>query len=98
MAEIRWTIQAADDLEGIVNFISADSEYYARLLAVDILEAVERVGAFPESDRVVPETNTPEIREIPLGNYRIIYRIKPEMIEIITLHHGARLLDPRLLK
>ena len=49
MAEIRWTIQAADDLEGIVNFISADSEHYARLLAVDILEAVERVGAFPES-------------------------------------------------
>jgi len=94
MAEIRWTIQAADDLEGIANFISADSEHYARLLAVYILEAVERAGAFPESGRVVPETNTPEIREIPLGNYRI----KPEVIEILMVYHGARLLDPIRLK
>lgn len=98
MAEIRWTIQAADDLEGIVNFISEDSEHYARLLAVDILEAVERIGIFPESGRVVPETNTPEIRDIPLGNYRIIYRIKPELIEILMVYHGARILDPRRLK
>ena len=98
MAEIRWTIQAADDLEGIANFISADSEHYARLLAVYILEAVERAGAFPESGRVVPETNTPEIREIPLGNYRIIYLIKPKVIEILMVYHGARLLDPRRLK
>ncbi|MFA6470509.1 MAG: type II toxin-antitoxin system RelE/ParE family toxin [Candidatus Latescibacterota bacterium] len=98
MAEIRWTIQAADDLENIVNFISADSEYYARLLAVDILESVERVGAFPESCSVVPEMNLPEIRETQLGNYRIIYRIKPEVIEILMVYHGARLLDTRRLE
>ncbi|MCE5249459.1 type II toxin-antitoxin system RelE/ParE family toxin [bacterium] len=59
MAEIRWTIQAADDIESIVNFISADSEHYARLLAVDILGAVERAGAFSESGRVVTEINIP---------------------------------------
>jgi hypothetical protein len=42
MVEIRWTIQAVDDLESIVNFISSDSIHYAKLLASDIFEAIER--------------------------------------------------------
>jgi plasmid stabilization system protein ParE len=97
MAEIRWTTQAADDLEAIVNFISIDSEAYASLLAADILKVVERIGIFPGSGRPVPEVKTPELREVLFGNYRIIYRIKPEAAEILTIFHGARLLDPRRL-
>ena len=31
MAEVKWTPQAADDLEGITQFIAADSPYYASL-------------------------------------------------------------------
>ncbi|MBM2817397.1 MAG: hypothetical protein HW421_4159, partial [Ignavibacteria bacterium] len=27
------------------------------------------------------------------GNYRIIYRIKDELVEILTVYHSARLLD-----
>jgi plasmid stabilization system protein ParE len=37
MAEVRWTIQAADDLDAIVHFIATDSEHYARLLASESL-------------------------------------------------------------
>ncbi len=98
MAEIRWTLQAADDFEAIVNFVALDSEHYGRLLAANILQAVERLGSFPESGRVVPEVNLPEIREILYGNYRIIYRVKLHAVEILTVYHGARLLDPRQLR
>jgi plasmid stabilization system protein ParE len=38
MAEVKWTIQAADDLESITNFIAQDSEHYAQLFASDILQ------------------------------------------------------------
>lgn len=98
MADIRWTLQAADDLEAIINFIAADSDHYARLLAADVLAAVERAACFPHAGRVVPETHTPEIREILLGNYRIIYRIKDTVIEILTVYHSARVLDPTQLQ
>ena len=37
MVEIRWTPQAADDLEAITNFIAVDSAHYARLFARDVL-------------------------------------------------------------
>ena len=98
MVKIRWTLQAAEDLVSIVNFISLDSEHYARLTATDIIEAVERLMIFPESGRIVPEISMPEIREILLGSYRIIYRFKEDVIEIITVYHSSRLLDPGTIK
>ena len=97
MAEIRWTQQASDDLEAITEFIANDSEFYAQLFAVDVLEAVDRLVGFPESGRIVPEADNPIVREIILGNYRIVYRFRKETVEILTVYHGARLLDPSKL-
>lgn len=97
MAEVRWTVQAADDLEGITDYIAADSPTYASLFAMDVLAAVERLAAFPSSGRIVPELNDPAIREILFGNYRIVYRTKGDLVELLTVYHGARLLDPSRL-
>jgi len=94
MAEVRWTQQAADDLESITDFISQDSPHYARLFATDVIAAVERLSSFPNLGRKVPEKNNPLIREIILGNFRIVYRVRDEVVELLTIHHGARLLDP----
>ena len=98
MAEIKWTIQAADDLESIVNFISFDSVHYAKLLVLDIIEAIERLALFPDSGRVVSEFGQKEIREILFGDYRIIYRKRKDIIVITTIYHGARLFDPKSIK
>lgn len=43
--------------------------------------------------RVVPKITQNEIREIIKGNYRIIYRLKDNTIEILTIHHSAKLFD-----
>lgn len=94
MAEVRWAPQAADDLEAIAQFIAEDSPHYASLFVMDVLEAVEQLVSFPRSGKVVPETRDPALRETVLGNYRIIYRVRPELVEILTVFHGARLLDP----
>ncbi|HPO12082.1 MAG TPA: type II toxin-antitoxin system RelE/ParE family toxin [Candidatus Hydrogenedentes bacterium] len=98
MAEIRWTKQAADDLEAITSFIAEDSIHYASLFALDGLSAVERLETFPFLGRIVPEINNPSIREIILGYYRIAYQIRGELIEILTIYHTARLLDPSRLE
>ncbi len=41
----------------------------------------------------MPELEIDNIREIILGNYRLIYRIKEDEVQIVTVHHGAQLLD-----
>jgi plasmid stabilization system protein ParE len=97
MAEIRWTQQAADDLEAIAEFIAADSAHYAELFVIDVLRAVERLADFPRSGRMVPELGKASIREIILGNYRIVFRHRKNVVEILMVFHGARLLDPSRL-
>lgn len=94
MAEVRWTPQAADDLEAITEFIAADSASYAKLFAIDALAAVERLSEFPFSGRIVPELNDPAVREILFGNYRTVYRVSDNLVELLLIYHGARLLDP----
>jgi len=92
MGRLRWTAQAVKDVETICEFIAKDSIVYAHLFAKDILQAVKRLAKFPKSGRIVSEFSDENIREIILGNYRIIYRIKNNIIEILTVYHSARLL------
>lgn len=98
MAEIRWTLQAADDLESIAEYIAYDSPHYASLFAISVLDSVERLTLFPLLGRRVPETSDDSIRELLLGNYRIIYRNSLDLVEILSVYHGSRLLDPAELK
>jgi toxin ParE1/3/4 len=98
MAEVRLTLQATDDLDSIAQFISKDSPQYARLFVSDVFQAVERLSEFPKSGRIVPELNDPDVREIILGNYRLVYRFKAKLIGLLTVYHGARLLDPTTLE
>ena len=58
-----------------------------------VFETIKQLKYFPESGRVVPEIGQSTIREITLGNYRIIYRVQKDKIEIITVYHSARLLN-----
>jgi toxin ParE1/3/4 len=55
--------------------------------------SVNRLRKLPESGQIVPETGNPNIREIFHGSYRIIYRIHLDRLDILTVFHGARLLD-----
>jgi toxin ParE1/3/4 len=98
MVEIRWTPQAVDDLESIADFIAKDSPYYARLFVINVLGAVERLPKFPQSGRIVPELRNPAIREIILGNYRIVYRLRGSLAEVLTVYHGSKLLKASKLK
>jgi len=43
--------------------------------------------------RIVPELDEPNIRELILRNYRIIYRILEKKIQIVRLFHGSRIMD-----
>ena len=61
-------------------------------------DVTDRLANFPESGRIVPEMNDPNFREIILGNYRLIYRLRSGDVQIVTVHHGARQLNPAELE
>jgi len=88
--QVRWSPRAASDLEEICDYIARDSEHYAALFASRVVGAVRRIPRFPEAGRVVPEYGDDRLRELVLQNYRIVYRLTAEAIEIVTVCHGAR--------
>ncbi len=88
---IEWTDPAIADLSAIRDYIARDSEYYAVQFIGKIIDAVEKLQDFPEMGRRVPESREGEgIREVLFQSYRIIYRLRSERIQIITILHGAR--------
>lgn len=73
-------------------YVARDSVRYAALLVERIVASVERLETFPLSGRVVPEFDDDSLREVVHGSYRIVYRLRAEIIEILTVFHAARLL------
>lgn len=73
MTKVVWSPQALHDLEAIRDYIAADSPGYAGLVLERIVVGVERLRTFPESGRVVPERNRPDVREVIVGPYRVVY-------------------------
>ena len=92
MVEIVWTEVAIDDLRSIHDYVSKDSAIYAERLIEKLIARVEQLNQFPNAGRVVPEFDSPVIRELIEGNYRIIYQINSQVVFIIRIHHSARLL------
>jgi toxin ParE1/3/4 len=89
---ITWSPRAASHLESICEFIAEDSPVYARIFAQQVITLVKSIPAYPQTGRMVPEYNDLALREKIYGNYRVIYRIKAERIEVVAICHGARLL------
>ena len=91
MTRILWSPQALRDLESIHAYIVQDSELYAELVIHRILGSVARLAEFPESGRVVPERNDRALREVIVRPYRVVYRLRPGLVEIATVFRASRL-------
>jgi len=88
--KVKWSPRAASNLEEICEFIAQDSEFYAILFAKRVINIIKNIPRFPKSGRVVPEYEDENLREKIYGNYRIVYRLKGEFIEIVAISHGAK--------
>jgi len=91
--KIRWSPKAADSFAEICDFISEDSEYYASMFAKKVNEIIKNIPLFPKAGRIVPEYQDENLREKIFQNYRIVYRLKEDSIEIVIICHSTRKLN-----
>jgi len=87
---VKWTEIANRDLIEVVEFIGRDSRFYAAALVRDVRVVARSLRIFAERGRVVPEINVFEIRELFIGNYRLIYKVTSDRVFILGFVHGAR--------
>ena len=90
--KVVWTLRSREDLRNIAVFIARDNSAAALRLGDSIFQRVDSLQNFPELGRIVPERSQPAIREIVVGNYRIVYRVRHDQktVEILRVWHGAR--------
>ena len=84
--------RAIQDLQEIVRYIAWDSPNDAEKFGHTLIDKAQSLSSLPERGRVVPEFKDPQIREIILKSYRIVYRVKSaeKVVEIARFWHGAQ--------
>jgi len=87
---VRWTPSALTDLEEIAGYIARDSRYYAAAFVRNVKMFSRSLEIFAERARIVPELGEENIRELLFGDYRIIFRIRENEIQITAIIHQAR--------
>ena len=99
MVKVVWTELSIDDLKEIFDYISKNSAHYARITVDRIYSRANQITINPRSGRIVPEFGSDLVRELIIGNYRLIYYIVDEnRVDIIRVYHSARSLKEDDLK
>jgi plasmid stabilization system protein ParE len=93
--KVVWTARARRHLQEIHDHIAQDQPGNAARFVAHLLERGEQIGDQPRSGRIVPEYQRETIREVLEGDYRIVYRIRSQRVDVLTVRHGARLLPTR---
>jgi addiction module RelE/StbE family toxin len=90
--KLAWTHEALNRLIEIEEYISEDSSTRAKKFTNQIIQKAESLKKYPQKGRIVPEFSIPELRELIYKNYRIVYKIKQESLEILTVFDSHRLI------
>ncbi len=91
--KLIWTNEALIRLIEIEKYIALDNPQNAEIFINYLVKRGESIPQNLQIGRVVPEISNPEIRELIVKKYRIVYRIKKNIIEILTVFEGHKLLD-----
>lgn len=88
--KVRWTPRAVEDLKTISRFIATDIPAVARVFAARLKSRAESACRFPNRGRMMPELGRKDVRELLEGNYRIVYRVLDDAVDILTLFEGHK--------
>ena len=95
MVQLNWTLLARNDLKAIFEYISKDSKKYAKLEILKIKSRTQVLKEQPLIGKEVIESGNIDVRELVVGNYRIIYKmVDNDRIDILTIHHCSRNFNP----
>lgn len=93
MKRVRFSRQAADDVEEIASFIARD-DLDAALRFYDQVDRLrELLARSPHLGRERPEL-APDLRSCPLGNYLVFYLPTPDGAVIARVLSGFRDIGP----
>ncbi len=92
---VEFAQSAVDDLRDIVDWYDSQGvPDVGRRLVGEIIARISQLETFPDSGRVVPEFETPWLRELEHPPFRIVYRRDEALITVVRVWRSERLVDP----
>jgi len=88
--KVIWTKQGYSTLDEAVGYVGQDSLTAAQDLLESALDTAESLSIFSERGRIVPELQQPNVRELLVQRYRLIYEVFDTRVEVLAFIHGAR--------
>jgi plasmid stabilization system protein ParE len=96
--EIRWSLKALRQLDSIGQQIEIDSPLQAKRIVSLLYSTPEKLRWSPRKGEIVPELGDPNLREVTVYSWRLIYRIvDAHTLEVAAIVHGRRLLKRSFL-
>ena len=91
---IKWSKRGIRRRVQCVRYIAKESQdwFTAWRWEDDVFATTAQLNDFPESGSIVRELNRNDIRQVLVGDYRVIYRVKRRNVEILTVRHTAFLI------
>ena len=89
MTPVRWSPEAAADLEGIVDHVAIDSYELAPTIASRIFEQVEILKRFPQLGRPGKAAGARELVIAGLP-FIVVYELRAGAVEVLRIVHGAQ--------
>lgn len=90
--KVLWTDLAIERVGDIADYITRDNPAAAERWVKNIFEQVEEIKEYTNRYRHIPESSDRTLREVIFGNYRIIFKSKPDVITIMTVRHFKQIL------
>ena len=87
---VLWTEQAWTRLAEIEAFIARDNPAAASKFVDKLIERGDALARYPDRGRKLREMPGAGLRELLVGNYRLIYRVTSSAIEVLTVFEGHR--------
>ena len=87
---VVWAESARAALDDVVTYIAQDSREGAFRVLGAALDTASSLDQFAERGRIVPELNQPDLRELFVFDYRLLYRVRPEEVVVVAYLHAAR--------
>jgi toxin ParE1/3/4 len=87
--ELRWSEQAANDLERITNYLFEETPQHAPELVRALYEAPYALLTFPHRGRPGKKKKTRELVLSPLP-FIVVYLVTNDAIHILRILHGAQ--------
>ncbi|OGI69794.1 MAG: hypothetical protein A2W18_14130 [Candidatus Muproteobacteria bacterium RBG_16_60_9] len=94
--KVHWTDRAKDRLHRLHDHIARDAPLVAPKVVSRLIARSSQIATSPYAGRQVPEFQREDLREVLERPYRIIYRILPDRIDVLSVMHYRQLLPSDL--